>query len=301
MHNFFSGGFGPPFFCAKSLAARPPLCYTNRKMLYIVVTPIGNLGDITYRAVETLKSADLILCEDTRHSAVLFARYGITAPVRAYEKFSESRQADAIADMIESSKNVALVSDAGTPVISDPGSVLVRRLRERGLEYTVVGSGCAAVSALVLSGFDASSFCFVGFLPDKEGDRNRLMDRFAGLRSTLLFYVPPHDAVRDAAFLFSRLGARKACLVREISKLHEDVIDFTLPDIPADAVLKGEMVLVVEGAPDPAEALLALDVKEHFARYVAGGMTEKDAMKAVARDRGVSKSAVYAELKGSRS
>ena len=127
------------------------------------------------------------------------------------------------------------------------------------------------------------------------------MDRFAGLRSTLLFYVPPHDAVRDAAFLFSRLGARKACLVREISKLHEDVIDFTLPDIPADAVLKGEMVLVVEGAPDPAEALLALDVKEHFARYVAGGMTEKEAMKAVARDRGVSKSAVYAELKGGRS
>ncbi len=265
-------------------------------MLSIVVTPIGNLSDITYRAVETLKSADLILCEDTRHSAVLFARYGITAPTRAYEKFSESKQVEKIADMLAEGKNIALVSDAGTPVISDPGNALVKCLKARGLEYTVVGSGCAAISALVLSGFDASSFCFVGFLPEKDADRKRLIGRFASLRSTLIFYIAPHDVQKDVAFLGETLGERKACLVREISKIYEDKIDFLLPNIPESATLKGEMVLVVEGAVE-SEALNKLTVREHFEKYISDGLDEKDAMKAVARDRGVHKSEIYAEIK----
>lgn len=266
-------------------------------MLSIVVTPIGNLSDFTYRAVETLKSADLILCEDTRRSAVLLAHYGITAPTRSYEKFSEARQADAIADMLAGGKNIALISDAGTPGVSDPGAVLVRRLKERGLEYTVVGSGCAAVSALVLSGFDASSFCFVGFLPEKDVDRRRRIAKFADLEATLIFYIAPHDVARDVAFLGETLGARKACLVREISKLYEDKIDFKLPELPPDATLKGEMVLVVAGAAGAGENLSRLTVAEHFAKYTADGLNEKDAMKAVARDRGVAKSEIYALLK----
>lgn len=266
-------------------------------MLYIVVTPIGNLADLTYRAAETLKNADLILCEDTRHSAVLLSHYGITTPTRSYEKFSEARQADKIADMLESGKNIALISDAGTPVVSDPGNVLVRRLKERGLDYTVVGSGCAAISALVLSGFDASAFCFVGFLPERTVDRKRLVAKFSKLEATLIFYVAPHDAERDVGFLAEELGARKACLVREISKLYEDKIDFTLPDIPQSATLRGEMVLVVEGARSAGDILGELTVKEHFAEYLKSGMNEKDAMKAVARDRGVSKSEIYAALK----
>lgn len=250
---------------------------------------------MTYRAVETLKSADLILCEDTRHSAVLLSHYGIKTPTRSYEKFSESKQAEKIADMLEEGRNIALISDAGTPVISDPGNALVRRLKERGLEYTVVGSGCAAISALVLSGFDPSSFCFVGFLPEKNADRKRLMEKFVSLQSTLIFYVAPHDVQKDVEFLGETLGERNACLVREISKLHEDKIDFRLPDIPETATLKGEMVLIVEGA--SGNALNALTVEEHYKKYVADGMTEKDAMKAVARDRGVSKSEIYSEIK----
>lgn len=265
-------------------------------MLYIVVTPIGNLSDMTYRAVETLKSVDVVFCEDTRHSAPLLARYGVTTPTRAYEKFSESRLADKIADMIEEGKSVALISDAGTPVVSDPGNILVRKLKERGLPYTVVGSGCAAVSALVLSGFDPSSFCFVGFLPEKKVDKNKLLDKFVGLQSTLIFYVPPHDVTDYVAFLGEKLGNRNACLVREISKLHEDVITFRLPDIPPSATLKGEMVLVVEGAPAPALALNSLSLKEHYEKYLADGLSEKEAMKAVAKDRGVSKSVVYSGL-----
>lgn len=266
-------------------------------MLYIVVTPIGNLSDITYRAVETLKGADLILCEDTRHSAVLLAHYGIKTPTRSYEKFSESKQADAICDMAESGKNIALISDAGTPAVSDPGAVLVRRLKERGLDYTVVGSGCAAISALVLSGFDTSSFCFVGFLPEKETDRKRRVAKFANLESTLIFYIAPHDVERDVAFLGRELGARKACLVREISKMFEDKIDFVLPELPSDATLKGEMVLIVEGARSEGEKLGELSIEDHYAKYIADGLTEKDAMKAVARDRGVSKSEIYAIVK----
>lgn len=265
-------------------------------MLYIVVTPIGNMADMSYRAVETLKSVDLVLCEDTRHSLTLLNAYGITTPTRSYEKFSEARQAEHLADMLEAGKDIALVSDAGTPVVSDPGNVLVKKLKERRLSYTVVGSGCAAVSALVLSGFDPSSFCFVGFLPERAVDRNRLLDKFDKLQSTLIFYVPPHDVHSYVSFLGERLGARKACLVREISKLHEDVIDFTLPNLPADATLKGEMVLVVEGAKSVSEELNSLSIKEHYDHYLAEGMSDKDAMKAVARDRGVAKSVVYKEL-----
>lgn len=252
---------------------------------------------MTYRAVETLKSADLILCEDTRHSAVLLSHYGITAPTRSYEKFSESRQAETIADLLEQGKNISLISDAGTPVVSDPGNTLIKCLKKRGLEYTVVGSGCAAVSALVLSGFDPSSFCFAGFLPEKDSDRKRRIEKFAELQSTLIFYIAPHDVQKDVKFLAETLGNRNACLVREISKLYEDKIDFRLPDIPETATLKGEMVLVVEGAPDKSEALKTLTVEEHYSRYIREGMTDKDAMKAVARDRGVSKSEIYAEIK----
>ncbi len=265
-------------------------------MLYIVVTPIGNLGDITYRAVEVLKKADIILCEDTRHSAVLLSRYGITAPTRAYEKFSEARVADRIADELAAGKEIALISDAGTPLISDPGKILVDRLRERGLPYTVVGSGCAAISALILSGADTSSFCFVGFLPEKRADRERAMKKFADMQCTLVFYVAPHDIAETVAYLGETLGARKACLVREISKLYEESIRFTLPDLPENVTLKGEMVLVVDGA-EKSAPYAELDVKAHYEKYVAEGLSDKEALKAVARDRGVSKSEIYAQIK----
>ncbi len=269
-------------------------------MLSIVVTPIGNLGDITYRAVLTLKNADVVYCEDTRRSAVLFARYGITAPVRVYEKFGEARAAETIIGELRRGKNVALVSDAGTPLVSDPGGVLVSALIREGLEYTVVGSGCAAISALVLSGMDMSAFCFAGFLPEKNADRRRTMDRFRDLRATLVFYVAPHDLIGTLKYLADELGNRRAALVREISKLHEEVVRFVLPDIPSETEIRGEMVLVVEGAPAPGEALCGLTAEEHVAHYMEQGMSEKDAMKAAARDRGVSKSEIYSALVGSR-
>lgn len=264
-------------------------------MLYIVSTPIGNLADITYRAIEVLQSVDLILCEDTRRSSILLARYNIKKPLKKYEKFSERSSLDDIVGLLREGKNLALVSDAGTPIISDPGSPLVTRLKEEGLEYTAAGGQCAAINALVLSGFDATSFCFVGFLPEKNADRVSLIERFAELTATLVFYISPHAATRDIAFLGEHLGARSACLVREISKVYEQCIDFTLPNIPDNAVLRGEIVLVVGGA--SKAALRFDDIREHYAHYLTQGLEEKEAMKRVARERGVSKSEVYAAVK----
>ena len=269
-------------------------------MLSIVVTPIGNLGDITVRAIETLKNADVVYCEDTRHSAILFSRYGITTPVRVYEKFGEARAAETIVEELKNGRNVALVSDAGTPLISDPGAVLVNALIRAGLEYTVVGSGCAAISALVLSGADTSAFCFVGFLPEKGAARKKIAERFARLEATLVFYVAPHDLAETVTYLAEAFGRRKAVLVREISKLHEECVRFVLPDLPPDTVVKGEMVLVIEGAPPRGEELCSLSAEDHVAHYVGTGMTEKDAMKAAARDRGISKSEIYAQIKGAK-
>ena len=265
-------------------------------MLYIVSTPIGNLADITFRAVDTLKSVDLILCEDTRHTLVLLNKYGIKKPLKKYERFSEKSSLDNIVALLKDGSEIALVSDAGTPIISDPGSPLVVRLKEEGLAYTAVGGQCAAINALVLSGLDASAFCFVGFLPEKNTDRKKLISKFAGLPATLVFYIPPHSLAADIKFLSETLGKREACLVREISKLYEEAVDFILPDLPENLTQKGEMVLVVKGA-DDKNPLCSGTVQEHCMHYIESGMDEKSAMKQTASDRGISKSEVYAAVK----
>lgn len=183
-------------------------------MLYIVATPIGNLGEITYRAVEVLKSADAMLCEDTRRTAVLLDKYGVKKPLVSYQKFSEREKAGYIVDRLEKGETLALVSDAGMPLVSDPGKILLDEVIARGLEYTVVSGPCALVNAAVLSGLDISAFCMCGFLPDKKSDRKKFIDRFRTLEATLLFYSPPHNVRTDIEFLFSELGDRRAAAVR---------------------------------------------------------------------------------------
>ena len=156
-------------------------------MLYLVSTPIGNLKDMTFRAVEVLKSVDFIACEDTRHSMTLLAAYDIKKPLKAYHKFNERAEGEKIVEALKEGKNVALITDAGTPVISDPGNVLVKMLIENGLEYTVIPGANAFVPALVLSGMDASRFAFIGFLPEKAKDRNELLEKYKDLDMTLIF------------------------------------------------------------------------------------------------------------------
>ncbi len=261
-------------------------------MLYIVATPIGNLGEITYRAIETLKSVDAILCEDTRRTLILLERYGIKKPLVSYQKFSEKEKAGYIAERLASGENLALVSDAGMPLVSDPGKVLVDELISRGLEYTVISGPCAAINALVLSGLDTSAFCMCGFLPEKKSDRKKFIERFVDLGATLIFYSPPHNITADLEFLKGALGDRDVAVVREISKLHEEVIRGRLADFP-EFTVKGEFVIVVEGAKEKENALNGLTIEEHVEKYIADGLSKMDAVKHVAADRNRPKSEIY--------
>lgn len=262
-------------------------------MLYIVATPIGNMAEITYRAVEVLKNVDVIAAEDTRHSGLLLKYYGIEKRMISYQKFNERQCAETLVELLKSGKDVALISDAGMPLVSDPGCVLVSRLIEEGLDYTVVSGACACINALILSGLDTSGFCMAGFLPEKNIDRERFIARFAALQSTLLFYSPPHNVLKDLAFLYESLGSRRAAVVREISKMFESVTRGRLGEMP-EFTVKGEFVIAVEGA-DPAASYEGLTVAEQLRGLIAGGMDKKDAVKEVARLRGIAKSLVYAE------
>ncbi len=260
-------------------------------MLYFIATPIGNLKDISYRAVETLKSVDEIGCEDTRHSLTLLSAYGIKKPLFSYHKFNESKECDGIVQKLKEGKNIAVISDAGMPVISDPGNVLVNALIENGLEYTVIPGANAALSALVLSGFNAEKFCFLGFLPEKKSDRESLLNEYKNLSATLIFYSAPHDVKKDIETLFSVLGDRRAAAVKEITKIHERVEFFNLKDgFPTEP--KGEYVLIVDGAKKGAE-YENLSEEEHLRKYIDSGMDKKDALKRVAKERGVPKSSLY--------
>ncbi|MBP5307957.1 MAG: 16S rRNA (cytidine(1402)-2'-O)-methyltransferase [Clostridia bacterium] len=260
-------------------------------MLYVVATPIGNLKDISYRAVETLNSVDVIACEDTRHSLKLLAAYGIKKPLLSYHKFNEKETADKLADMLAEGKNVALISDAGTPVISDPGNVLIKVLIERGLEYTVVPGANAFVPALVMSGFDASRFVFFGFLPEKAKEKKELLEKYRSADATLIFYSAPHDVVKDVQFLYSALGSRRACAVREITKLHESVLRFDLADGYTEEP-RGEYVLLVEGAKKKND-FNDISPEEHLRAYIDGGMDKKEAVKRVAKERNVNRNEIY--------
>ena len=263
-------------------------------MLYIVATPIGNLSEITYRAVEVLSSVDAILCEDTRHTRVLLDHYGIKKPLVSYQKFNEKQKAEYVVERLSAGENLALVSDAGMPLISDPGKQLVDELIKYGLEYTVVSGPCAMVNAVVLSGMDTSKFCMVGFLPEKTVDKNRVIDTYKNLPATLVFYSPPHNIDDDLKFLAESLGDREVSIVREISKMHEEVIRGKLTDLP-EFTHKGEFVIVVEGTKAESNPLNELSIVEHIEAYIGGGMDKKDAIKQTAQDRKVAKSVIYAE------
>ena len=260
-------------------------------MLYLVGTPIGNLKDISLRALEVLKEVDEIACEDTRHSKTLLAHYDINKPLFSYHKFNEKESGQKLIEKLKAGKNIALITDAGMPVISDPGNILVNMLVENDLEYTVVPGACAFVSALVLSGLDSSRFCFLGFLPQKAGERKEFLEKYRELDATLIFYCAPHDIVKDAQTIYQVLGDRKAVAVKEITKLHEKVERFNLKDgYPSEP--KGEYVLLIEKG-EKIDQNANLTDKELIEKYILSGLDKKEALKKVAKERGVSKSELY--------
>ncbi len=259
-------------------------------MLYFVSTPIGNLKDITYRAVETLKEVDVILCEDTRHSIKLLDFYDVKKPLVSYHKYNEKQRLDEILKMLESGKNVAVISDAGTPVISDPGNVLTAFLREKGVEYTVIPGATAFAPALLLSGLSAEAFTFIGFLPEKTKDKDKLVSEYENVKSTLIFYSAPHDINKDLSYLYNKLGDRRVAVVKEITKIHEKAYLGSLKDLQIENP-KGEFVIVVEGSKSKKE--FELSELEHINLYIKQGYSKKDAIKIVANERGINKNALY--------
>ena len=261
-------------------------------MISFVATPIGNLKDITLRALETLKQADVIFCEDTRHTVKLLNAYEIKKPLFACHKFNEAEAAQKILDHARKGESVAIVSDAGTPVVSDPGNVVCKILREAGEPYTVIPGACAFVSALVLSALPADKFAFIGFLPDKQSEKRAVLEKYKDLDITLAFHSAPQDVDKDIKAMAETFGGRKAAAVREITKIHEETVMFNLLD-GLQGEKRGEYVLLVEGASEKESPLNALSEKEHIQHYMAAGLDKKEALKRAAKDRGVSKSVLY--------
>lgn len=257
-------------------------------MVYFVATPIGNLDEISFRAVEVLKNVSAIFCEDTRHSQILLARYEIKKPLYSYHKFNEKQSLDFVLSFVERGEDVAVISDAGMPCINDPGNVLICELKRKNLPYTVVSGASAFVNAFVISGYKPP-FTYYGFLPEKTKDRDELLDGNVGVA---IFYVAVHDIKENMAYLARRLGNREACLVKELTKTHERATFCHLEDVIDDD--KGEFVLVVNRSENAdVNPLCSLSVAEHLDYYLKLGMSKNDAVKSVAKDRNCPKNEVY--------
>lgn len=278
--------------------------------LYLCATPIGNLGDITQRVLDTLGSVDLIAAEDTRNTIHLLNHFGIKKPLTSYHEYNKYDKAQELIAKLEGGKNIAVVTDAGTPAISDPGEVLAAMCIEQGIRVTSLPGACALITALTMSGMSARRFCFEGFLPSEKDDkkeRRYILEQLRGEERTIILYEAPHRLRATLKDLLAVLGDRKITLCRELTKIHEEAVPTTIQraiDFYKETDPRGEYVLVIAGADRKAlqkereDAFRALPLSEHMARYTGQGMSEKDAMKAVAKDRGVSKRDIYRELKG---
>ncbi len=263
-------------------------------MIYFVATPIGNLKDITLRALETLKEADVIFCEDTRHTLKLLNAYEIKKPLKSCHKFNERSAAEQIVMLSREGKNVCIVSDAGMPVVSDPGREVTRILREENEPYTVLPGANAFLCALVLSALPSDRFTFLGFLPEKAKERERLLAEYRTRPETLAFHCAPQDVDGYIAAMYKAFGERRAAAVREITKIHEETVPFLLSE-GLSGEKRGEYVLIVEGAAETENPRCELSPREHVAALMETGLDKKEALKAAAKERGVSKSELYKE------
>ncbi len=260
-------------------------------MLYIVATPIGNLKDFSFRAKEVLLNVDYILCEDTRTSSVLLNEYNIKKPLIAYHKFNEKQELEKIIFDLQRGLNIALISDAGTPCISDPGAILVNELILKGLDYTVIPGATAFVNAFVLSGFSAP-FTFVGFLPNKNSEKREVLKEYKEYKNTLIFYNSKYDLLADMEDMYNVFGDRKVAVVGDITKLHEK-IEFTTLSKGYSGTIKGEFAVVVEGKTEEDNPLNMLSVAEHLEFYINLGYKKSDAIEMVSADRKMKKNEVY--------
>jgi 16S rRNA (cytidine1402-2'-O)-methyltransferase len=268
--------------------------------LYIVATPIGNLSDMTYRAVQVLGAVGVVACEDTRETHKLLSHFGITTRTVSYHEHNEAARAAELLDQIEGGLDVAVVSDAGTPLVSDPGFRLVRGAAERGIRVVPVPGASAAVTALAASGLPSDEFRFCGFFPRKTGERQRKLESLAGDSATLIFYEAPHRIVETLNDVEAVLGDPPVVVARELTKIHEELLRGAASEVrrqlEARDSVRGEMTVLIgksERRPETGEPLA-----DAVARLEATGLSRMDAIKAVARERGLPKREVYKTLEG---
>lgn len=273
--------------------------------LYLCATPIGNLEDITLRVLDTLKSVDLIAAEDTRHSIKLLNHFGIKTKLTSYHEYNKIDKAIYLVRKMEEGLNVALITDAGTPGISDPGEELVRQCHEAGIMVTSLPGACACITALTISGKPTRRFCFEAFLPTDKKERESVFRQLKTETRTIILYEAPHRLKKTLKELYKELGDRSVTLCRELTKRHEDYKIMNLKDLIQyyeGQEVRGECVLVIEGVSfqelekEAQDEWKAMSVKEHMDHYLSKGMSKKDAMKKTARDRGVGKREIYREL-----
>lgn len=273
--------------------------------LYLCATPIGNLGDITSRVLDTLREADMIAAEDTRNSLKLLNHFAIKTPLTSYHEYNKVEKAEQILAWLRDGKNIALITDAGTPAISDPGEVLVERCLKEGIPVTSLPGCCACITALTISGLSTRRFCFEGFLPSDKKEKKLILEELKGETRTIILYEAPHHLRRTLAELYEILGERRITLCRELTKRFETVFPTTIEGAIAyyeGNDPRGEYVLVVEGMNrenikrEEQKKWTELSIEEHMQIYEEQGMERKEAMKKVAADRGISKREVYQAL-----
>lgn len=273
--------------------------------LYLCATPIGNLGDMTPRAVETLQMVDLIAAEDTRNSIKLLDHFDIHTPMTSYHEYNKVEKAAFLIQQMNAGKNVALITDAGTPAISDPGEVLVRMCHEAGIVVTSLPGAAACITALTLSGLSTRRFCFEGFLPADKKEKREILEDLKKESRTIIIYEAPHHLLRTLDALYEALGDRRLTLCRELTKKFEEIRPTTLCEARVfyeNEAPRGEYVLVVEGKSllelkrEQQQGWQEITIDEHIAQYESQGVEHKEAMKRVAKDRGISKRDVYQYL-----
>ena len=278
--------------------------------LYLCATPIGNLEDMTFRVIRILKEVDLIAAEDTRNSIKLLNHFEIRTPMTSYHEYNKIEKGRKLVEKLQEGKDVALITDAGTPGISDPGEELVRMCKEAGIAVTSLPGACACITALTLSGMSTRRFAFEAFLPQDKKERRRILDEVCTETRTMIFYEAPHRLVKTLRKLENTLGShRRITVCRELTKKYETVYSDSLggavryyEEVPP----KGECVLVLEGKSqeeveeEQKKGWMPLSVEEHLQIYLNQGMDKKEAMKRTAKDRGVSKRDIYQEMIGKK-
>jgi 16S rRNA (cytidine1402-2'-O)-methyltransferase len=273
--------------------------------LYLCATPIGNLEDITMRVLRILKEVDLIAAEDTRNSLHLLNHFGIRTPMTSYHEYNRIEKAHTLIAKLLEGQNIALITDAGTPGISDPGEDLVRLCYEAGIEVTSLPGACACVTALTISGLPTRRFCFEAFLPQDKKEKQQILEELKEETRTTILYEAPHRLLKTLNELYEVLGERRATICRELTKKHETAFVTTLSEAITyyeSNAPRGECVIVLEGRSraelqqEQQSRWEEMEITEHVALYEAQGMNRKDAMKQAAKDRGISKRDVYGML-----